>query len=232
MANLAGDQVTSFHDDGDCVLEDSDGIQAQKNSSSNLPHSSYLYFALPEWNGRPIMRRLSILFLLLLAVSSTYAQIGGTGRKQPPDARVKAALEEIGYKYELTENNNYKLIPIETEQTGTKPDGTPIYRSQLVYVNSTTEKYGSLEIREVWSPGFYSAGPLSAALANRLLRENNSVKFGAWRVEVQNDSGKYLAMFAAQIAANSDAESLRLAIKSVILVADRMEKELTGTDDY
>ena len=35
-------------------------------------------------------------------------------------------------------------------------------------------------------------------------------------------------MFAAQIAADSDTEALRLAIKSVMLIADRMEKELTG----
>jgi hypothetical protein len=39
-------------------------------------------------------------------------------------------------------------------------------------------------------------------------------------------------MFAAQINADSDAESLRLTIKSVILIADRMEKELTNADDY
>lgn len=178
------------------------------------------------------MRKILTLVCFLLLVPATSAQIGGGSKKQSADPRVKAALEEIGYKYELTESNNYKLIPIETEQTGKKPDGTPAFRSQLVYVNSKTEKYVSLEIREVWSPALYSAGPLSAALANKLLRENNSVKFGAWRVEVQSDSGKYLAMFAVQIAADSDAESLRLAIKSVILVADRMEKELTGRDDY
>jgi len=177
-------------------------------------------------------RAVLTLFCLLLFAHAIAAQIGNTARKAPADPRVRVALDEIGYKYDLTENNNYRLNPIQTEQAGTKPDKTPIYRSQLVYVNSTTEKYGTLEIREVWSPAFYSAGPLSAALANRLLRENNSVKFGAWRVEVQEDSGKYLAMFAVQIAADGDAESLRLAIKSVILIADRMEKELTGADDY
>lgn len=46
------------------------------------------------------------------------------------------------------------------------------------------------------------------------------------------NAGKYLAMYAAQITANSDAESLRLTIKSVILIADRMEKSVTGADDY
>jgi hypothetical protein len=172
---------------------------------------------------------LSCLFLFTQAAS---AQLGGASRKQIADPRVKVILDELAYKYELTETRNYRLDPIETEQTATGTNGKPAYRTQIVYVNSKTEPYGSLEIREVWSPAFYSAGPLSAALANRLLRENNSVRFGAWRVEVEEGSGNYLAIFAAQIAANSDSESVRLAIKSVILIADRMEKELTGKDDY
>jgi hypothetical protein len=176
-------------------------------------------------------RAMFILSCLCLFAHAAHAQIGNAPRKTPPDPRVKVALDEIGYKYKLTEDNDYRL-ELETEQTGKDAVGKPLYRSQFAYVNSNTEKYASLEIREVWSPAFYSTGPLSAALANRLLRENNSVKFGAWRVEVQETTGKYLVMFAVQIAANSDTESVRLAIKSVVLIADRMEKELTGTDDY
>ena len=175
---------------------------------------------------------LSCLFIFSQAAS---AQLGTAAKKPPADPRVKAALEQVGYKFELDSNNDYKLVPIQTEQAGTAADGKPIFRSQLVYVNSNVEKYGTLEIREVLSPAFLSNGPLSAAVANRLLRENNSVKLGSWRLIVINsgaNAGKYLAMYAAQIAADSDAESLRLTIKSVILIADRMEKELTGTDDY
>ena len=177
---------------------------------------------------------LTLLFLFLFA-QVAFAQVGTTAKKPPSDPRVKAALDEIGYKYELDSNNDYKLVPIQTEQDGTTADGKPKFRSQLVYVNSNTEKYGTLEIREVLAPAFLSNGPLSAAVANRLLRENNSVKLGSWRLVVINsgaNAGKYLAMYAAQISADSDAESLRLTIKSVILIADRMEKELTGEDDY
>lgn len=180
-------------------------------------------------------RILLILACLFLFALSAFAQTGGAAKKQPPDARVKAALDAIGYKYEVDEDNDYKLVPLPTEQTGAKPDGTLIWRTQIVYINSNTEKYGTLEIREVLSPAFLSNGPLPSDVANRLLRENNSVKLGAWRLVVINtgpNAGKYLAMFAAQIAADSDAESLRLTIKSVILIADRMEKELTGKDDY
>lgn len=180
-------------------------------------------------------RTLLILSCLVLAAQAAFAQLGTAAKKVPADPRVKTALDEIGYKFELDANNDYKLVPIQTEQDGTTADGKPKFRSQLVYVNSNTEKYGTLEIREVLAPAFLSNGPLSAAVANRLLRENNSVKLGSWRLVVINsgaNAGKYLAMYAAQIAADSDAESLRLTIKSVILIADRMEKELTGSDDY
>ena len=172
------------------------------------------------------LRRIAFaLSCLLLFAQAASAQVGNSAKKPPADPRVKAALDEISYKYEMTENNDYKLVPIKTEQT----------RSQLVYVNSNIEKYGSLGIREVLAPAFLSDGPLSAVVANRLLRENNSVKLGSWRLVAINsgpNAGKYLAMFAAQISPDSDAESLRLAIKSVILIADRMEKEITGKDDY
>jgi len=47
-----------------------------------------------------------------------------------------------------------------------------------------------------------------------------------------SNSGKQLVMFAAQVAGSSDAEALRMTIRSVLLVADRMEKEVTGRDDY
>jgi hypothetical protein len=180
-------------------------------------------------------RTILILSCLFLFAPASFAQVGAAAKKPPPDPRVKVALDQIGYKFELTDDNDYKLVPIQTEQSGTTADGKPIMRSQLVYVNSNVEKYGTLEIREVLAPAFLSNGPLSAAIANRLLRENNSVKLGSWRLVAINsgaNAGKYLAMYAAQIAADSDAESLRLTIKSVILIADRMEKELTGLDDY
>jgi hypothetical protein len=156
----------------------------------------------------------------LFCGATALAQTGGA--RKSGDARVRSQLEQLGYKYELTADGDFKLIPIKTE------DG----RSQLVYVYSNTQQYSTLEIREVMSPAYLSTGPLSAAVANRLLRENSEVKFGAWRVEPHNNGQKYLALFAVQISATSDAETLRLAIKSVLLVADRMEKELTGTDDY
>jgi hypothetical protein len=179
--------------------------------------------------------RISLFVCFLFAAQIAVGQTHGENSTPAADPRVKAALDRIGYKYELSKENDYKLTPIQTEQIGTAADGKPIWRTQLVYVNSNTERYGSLEIREVLAPAFLSTGPLSATVANRLLRENNTVKLGSWRLVQINsgpNAGSYLAMFAAQINADSDAESLRLTIKSVILIADRMEKELTNADNY
>jgi hypothetical protein len=167
------------------------------------------------------MKRL-LLSLGCVLCFAALAQAQAVGVRKVGDPRVKALLDQIGYKYEINADGDYKLIPVATENG----------RSQLAYVISKTQQYSTLEIREIMSPAFLSTGPLSAAVANRLLRENSEVKFGAWRVELHNNGQKYLALFAVQINANSDAETLRLAIKSVLLVADRMEKELTGTDDY
>ncbi|MBD0325375.1 MAG: hypothetical protein ICV68_03035 [Pyrinomonadaceae bacterium] len=166
-------------------------------------------------------------FILILLLACAHIFCGAalaqtSGSRKSGDPRVRTQLDQLGYKYELTTDGDFKLIPIKTE------DG----RSQLVYVYSNTQQYSTLEIREVMSPAYLSTGPLSAAVANRLLRENSEVKFGAWRVEPHSNGQKYLALFAVQISATSDTETLRLAIKSVLLVADRMEKELTGTDDY
>jgi hypothetical protein len=160
--------------------------------------------------------------VLCLAAQGLAQSTAAGGARKTGDARVKALLDQIGYKYELTVDGDFKLIPIATDSG----------RSQLAYVVSKTHQYGTLEIREVMSPAYSSTGPLSATIANRLLRENGEVKLGAWRIEPHANGQKSLALFAVQVAATSDAETLRLAIKSVILVADRMEKELTGTDDY
>ena len=103
-------------------------------------------------------RAVFVLAVLFTLAHTAAAQIGGAPKKAPADPRVRAALEQLGYKYELTEENEYRLFPIETEPAGTDANGKPTYRSQLVYINSATEPYGTLEIREVWSPAFLLHG--------------------------------------------------------------------------
>ena len=149
------------------------------------------------------MKQAAFFCLLLLALfANAPAQMGNSPQNAHPkaDNRVSKALEELGLAYDFTPANDFKLKPLDTEGE----------RTQLVYVNSITQRYGSLEIREVIAPALLVAGPLSEALAARLLRENGEVKLGAWRatpVEEGAKAGQYLVLYAVQIAADSDAES-------------------------
>jgi hypothetical protein len=168
---------------------------------------------------------LCLLFLFLYIAAP--AQVGQSAQNAHPkaDKRVRSALDDLSLAYEMTPTNDFKLKPLATEGE----------RTQLIYVNSITQRYGSLEIREIIAPAFVTEGPLSEQLAVRLLRENGEVKLGAWRAAPISDgdkAGRYLVMYAIQIAADSDVEALRLAIKNAALTADRMEKELTAKDDY
>lgn len=152
---------------------------------------------------------------LLVGWQSAFAQIGGNSG----DSRVKNALEKLGYKYDVNSTGRIKLTFKVTDE-----------RTQLIFINSSTENYENFEIREVWSPAYKSEGQLPRDVANRLLISSNDKKLGAWQVSVSDNT--YLAVFSVKIAANSDSESLKSTMQLVMRVADEMEKELTGKDDY
>src|SRR2546426_3941792 len=107
-------------------------------------------------------QKLLVLASLLLFTPVVSAQVGNPAKKPAADPRVKAALDEIGYKFEMNADNDYKLLPIETEQAGTSADGKPIWRSQLVCVDSNNGKLRSVEIRGVVAPASLCYSPLPA----------------------------------------------------------------------
>ncbi|MBK7903068.1 MAG: hypothetical protein IPJ97_09100 [Proteobacteria bacterium] len=53
---------------------------------------------------------------------------------------------------------------------------------------------------------------------------------GAWQVNQGKD--EYLVVFSAQVDADADAAALREVIEVVMYSADRIEKELSGTDAF
>ena len=154
--------------------------------------------------------------LLLGLAQAAPAQIGGSDKSGDP--RVKAALDELGLKYDVDSDGDYKLL--------LKLDSG---RTQFVWVISHTESYGNLEIREVYSFGFKTGGDLSKELSQRLLQENTENKLGAWRLV--GSGSTQVATYAVQIAATADANSLKQALKIVVVLADAMEKEVVGKDD-
>ena len=164
----------------------------------------------------------SRLVVLALGVSVAQAQDAPAPAPAPAptvDARVERLLKEVAAEYTVDEDGDFRLV----YDIGGG-------RSQLVWIPSGTSKFGALEIRQVWSIAHRSQGPLPVDLANRLLDRNGAVILGAWLTEPAGD--ELGVIFAVQVAAESDALSLRSAIHAVATTADAMENELTAKDDF
>ena len=98
-----------------------------------------------------------------------------------------------------------------------------------MYINSDTSKLGDLEVRQVWAFTAAFGDRVDEHVACELLRANSKVKVGAWKL-AQNRGG-FVAVFAAQISAETDARSLATIVRAVGMTADEKEKELTGKDN-
>lgn len=133
------------------------------------------------------------------------------------DSRVKRVLEELDMKYEIDDYGDFRVF------FGMGED-----RTQEAFICSSTSKYGSFEIREIYSWGYTSKSEdksIPAEVANRLLENSWELKLGAWAKV--GDS----AAFVSKIDANADSQSLYDALKITLTTADEMEHELMGRED-
>jgi hypothetical protein len=163
------------------------------------------------------MRSSLLLPLLLLVPGIAAAQVGGGGA----DPRVASALRSIGVSSEIDDDNDYKLV-LDVDDDGD--------RTQIVYIISSTERYGNLEIREIWAPAFKTGGRLDAEVARKMLAMNERMKLGAWRLYGEGED--QMAVYAVQIDADANADAMRSALRIVVQVADAEERTQTGKDDY
>ena len=154
----------------------------------------------------------------MLTIAPPAAGAQGAPTARPVDARVEAALKEAKLAYGM-DGGDFRLRY--------DLDGG---RSQLVWVASGTTKLDQLEIRDVWSVAYRSKGEVPADMAIRLLKENARMILGGWQVNQGKD--EYLIVFSAPVNATADASTLAEVIEVVTLSADRIEKELTGKDEY
>jgi hypothetical protein len=154
------------------------------------------------------------LLLSASGVTHAQAQVAATA----PDARVETALKaaQLGF---LIDEGDFRL--------DYKVDAT---RSQRVWIASATTSLPPLEIRDVWSVAARGKGTVPADLAVHLLQENVRMVLGAWQVNQGKD--EYLVVFSAQVNADADAAALREVIEVVMYSADRIEKELSGKDEF
>lgn len=155
-------------------------------------------------------------YLASIAMAATLVGATGSALAAEPDKATGQLLDTLEYKYEVDEDGDYRLV-FELEGD----------RTQMVFVRSNVETYGSHRVREIWSPGYKSASPqFPAAVANRLLEDSNEAKMGSW---VKQED---LAMFVVKIDADATAEQLSDAIDAASRSADAIELELTKKDDY
>jgi hypothetical protein len=151
-----------------------------------------------------------LAFALVLGLMAAPAHAG------TPDPAIKAQLDSLDVKYEVDDDGDYKV----TFDLGKG-------RSQLVWIRSKTETYGSLKVREIWSPGYkYDGGELPAKIANRLLEHSHGLILGGWTKQ------KQFAMLAVKIPVSATPKQLRDAAEAAADAADEIEQELTpGKDD-
>jgi len=158
---------------------------------------------------------------LLLALPVSVASGAETTHAAGPaqlDTRVETALKSAGLAY-VDDDGDFRLV----YQVGGG-------RSQAVWVASSTAKITRLEYRDVWSLAYRGDGQVPPEMARHLLIENARMVLGAWQVNQAQD--RYLVVFLAQLPADADAASLQEVVEAVALSTDRMEKELTGADEF
>jgi len=162
--------------------------------------------------------RLPAAALLLLLAASPALVAQGTEAGRMPDPRVAKLLEEAGLPYQV-DNGDFRL---EYDVDGT--------RGQRVWIDSETARLDKLEFRAVWSVAARGKGAVPAELANLLLRENARMIVGAWQVNQGKDD--YLVVLSAPVSAAADAATLREVLEVVMYSTDRIEKQLSGKDEF
>jgi hypothetical protein len=164
-----------------------------------------------------MLRQLTLSAALLLATGSVVL-----AQDSKADSRVEGALKQTDIKFKVDNDGDFKIeYPCEDNRT------------QVLFVNSNTEKYGALEVREVWSVAMRTKDLLSAQQANDLLVATSQLKLGSWELRQQTVKGEkeYWVMFVAKIPADIGPKDIETVIRYTAIAADRKEKEMTGGKD-
>ncbi len=165
---------------------------------------------------------LAVMGCLSLAVATTYGQVSSSG----PDARLIRAMEDTGLEHEIDEDDDVKIL------LGWDDD-----RSHWVWVNTLTENYEGIEVREVWGivAEYASTDDVPKDVLLDLMTTNFQLIFGKYSLVVNEDTGVVTVLFVATVAADLDGVTLKKVISFVGEVADEKEKELEevpGSDTF
>ncbi len=166
------------------------------------------------------LKKLSLIAIAMASVVMS-ASNPATAAAEQEDGRVRAALEKAGVEFKVTDDKTFKVI--------IKLKGG---RTQVVLIDSNTSKIKGtdMEFREIYALAHKVQGDLPANLTNKMMKESHDKKIGAW--EIIEGNGTSLAVFTAKIDAGLNEINLSKIINSVGLVADTMESEISGKDEF
>lgn len=137
------------------------------------------------------------------------------------DPRVRASLEEAGIKYSVNQAGNFKVIFQMKDED----------RSHMAFVVSKTSSYREVELREVWAVAAVLDEYPPEEVLHRLLSVNSTTKLGAWAIE-QAEDGEIWLLYTAKVPAGLSPVELKDIIYFVAEVADEMEADISGDDEY
>ncbi|MGJ3251918.1 MAG: hypothetical protein ACFE0J_12410 [Elainellaceae cyanobacterium] len=166
----------------------------------------------------------TVVFAISLKLPLTHVSLAQVSPEQAtpeqsPDPRIGEALEALNLSYEIEDDGAYR-VGLQFN------DG----RTQTAWISSRTNVIGPFEIRKIISPAYRSDEELSSEVANMLLQDTARKKLGAWQTFSREQT--HVAVFTAQINADSSAEELGVALSVVLQSADQMEEELTNGDRF
>lgn len=163
---------------------------------------------------------LLLLSVTCVALTSPCQNLHAQGQGEF-DSRIKELLDQTSLKYEIDEDGDFKLL-YEYD------DG----RSHVVFINSATETYGGMEIREIWAVGYMppeEGDRVPSEVSDNLIRANALTKMGAWQIQKMDD--QEVGVFRAMVSASANEAVIVDTLKLVGITADEKEAELLGSDD-
>lgn len=168
-------------------------------------------------SSKTFSRVLLVICAITLATEPLFAQLGNPEETPKSDPRVRAALNEASLKFTIDSDGDYRLRVSWNDEN----------RSQTVFINSNTETYGNMEVREIWTYGATSDEGFSRSKLEELLKDNGRKKIGAWRLS--QDGHK--AIFKVVVSARANADTIHSVFRFVASVADELEKDWMGNDE-
>jgi len=163
------------------------------------------------------MRKPACVFLIAVLMLLPFF----AGAETAGDPRVKKSLDTLGIKYTLNDTGNY-LVTFTI-------DGSDD-RTHMVRVVSKTTSYNGYEIREIWATAAILEDYPDDELLYRLMEENSKETLGAWGMEASSDGVSIY--YTAKVPISIKNDELREFMYFVSEMADKLEEELLGTDEF